>query len=145
MGEAMSAPTRVVYALEPGLDVEEFRSVLVDSGLGTIRPVGDEPRLRAMLSAANIIVTARAEEDGKPLLGVARGITDFSWVCYLSEVAVTKSAQGLGIGKGLLEETRRQLGPQVAVALISVPESIGFYERAGMTRMTDAFWYKRDK
>jgi GNAT superfamily N-acetyltransferase len=141
----MNKRPRIVYATEPELDVAEFRRVLVESGLGAMRPVDDEARLKAMLSAADIVVTARTEEPGRPLAGVARGVTDFAWVCYLSEVAVTKAAQGLGIGRGLLDETRRQLGPEVAVALISVPDAVGFYERAGMARMTDAFWHSREK
>ena len=72
-------------------------------------------------------------------------MTDFSWVCYLSELAVSASAQKLGIGKGLLDETRRQLGPQVAVALISMPDAVGFYERVGMARQPDAFWFSRER
>jgi GNAT superfamily N-acetyltransferase len=140
----MSGRSRIVYAQEPGLDVAEFRRVLVESGLGTIRPVDDEGRLKTMLSAADIIVTARKDEPDRPLVGVARGIADFAWVCYHSEVAVTKAAQGLGVGRGLLDETRRLLGPEVAIALISVPDAVGFYERAGMARMPDAFWFSRD-
>jgi ribosomal protein S18 acetylase RimI-like enzyme len=98
-----------------------------------------------MLSGANLVLTARLDVDGKPLIGVARGITDFSWVCYISELAVSGSAQGLGIGKGLLNEARRQLGPTVAISLISMPNAIGFYERIGMVRMTDAFWFNRKR
>ena len=49
---------RVVYAVEPALDAGEFRAVLVDSGLGSIRPIDDLPRLQAMLSAAQLVVTA---------------------------------------------------------------------------------------
>ena len=135
---------RVRYAREPTLDVTEFRCVLLESGLGAIRPVDDEPRLKAMLSAADLILTARLEQPGDPLVGVARCVTDFAWCCYLSELAVSASAQGLGIGKGLLDEARRQLGPSVSVILLSVPEAVGFYERAGMTRMPDAFWYRRE-
>jgi ribosomal protein S18 acetylase RimI-like enzyme len=78
------------------------------------------------------------------LVGVARCVTDFVWCCYLSELAVSASAQGLGIGKGLLEEARRQLGPAVSLILASVPEAVGFYDRAGMTRLSDAFWYRRE-
>ena len=37
----------------------------------------------------------------------------------------------------------RQLGPSVAIALISVPDAVGFYERIGMKRMQDAFWFGR--
>ena len=135
----------VLYAREPTLDVADFRRVLVESGLGAIRPVEDEPRLRKMLSAANLILTARLDQPDRPLVGVARCVTDFSWCCYLSELAVSASAQGLGIGKALLDEARRQLGPQVSLILLSVPGAVGFYERAGMARMPDAFWYRREK
>ncbi len=83
--------------------------MLVDSGLGSIRPVDDLPRLEAMLANADLIVTARRAGTGA-LVGVARGMTDFSWICYISEVAVSRDAQGLGIGKGLLDETCRPIG-----------------------------------
>jgi ribosomal protein S18 acetylase RimI-like enzyme len=134
----------ILYAREPTLDVAEFRRVLVESGLGAIRPVEDTDRLKAMLSASNLIVTARLDGPGSPLVGVARCVTDFAWCCYLSELAVSASAQRLGIGKGLLDEARRQLGPKVSLILASVPEAVRFYERAGMTRLPDTFWYRRD-
>ncbi|TIT90236.1 MAG: GNAT family N-acetyltransferase, partial [Mesorhizobium sp.] len=117
--------------------------VLVESGLGETRPVDDEARLKTMLGNANLVLTARLDSEGKPLVGVARGVTDFSWVCYISELAVSRSAQGLGIGKGLMDEARRQLGPAVAISLISMPNAVGFYERIGMRRMPDAFWFSR--
>lgn len=133
----------VRYAREPGLDVGAFRRVLDESGLGAIRPLDDALRLQQMLDQADLVVTARRSGDGD-LLGVARSITDFSWCCYLSELAVSKSAQGLGIGRGLLAETRRLVGPTVSVILGAVPQSVGFYEKIGMPRMPDAFWYRRE-
>ena len=139
----MTERPRIFYAQEPKLAVSEFRRVLVDSGLGTIRPVDDELRLQEMLSAADLILTARLDDADRTLAGVARCITDFSWCCYLSELAVSASAQGFGIGTGLLDEARRVLGSRVALILASVPEAAGFYERAGMARIEDAFWYKR--
>jgi ribosomal protein S18 acetylase RimI-like enzyme len=135
---------RIRYGREQDLDVAEFRRVLIDSGLGRIRPVDDEPRLQAMLTGANLIVTARLDRPGRPLVGVGRGVTDSVWCCYLSDLAVSPSAQGLGVGRGLLDEARRQLGPQVSLYLASVPEAVGFYKRAGMTRIADAFSYKRE-
>jgi ribosomal protein S18 acetylase RimI-like enzyme len=135
---------RIRYGREQDLDVAEFRRVLIHSGIGRIRPVDDEPRLQAMITGANLIVTARLEQPGRPLVGVGRGVTDSVWCCYLSDLAVSPSAQGLGVGKGLLDEARRQLGPQVSLYLASVPEAVGFYERAGMTRIADAFSYKRE-
>src|SRR5262245_28342322 len=135
----MSSTSRIVYAREPGLSVAEFRRVLVESGLGAIRPVDDESRLRQMISNANLIVTAR-DAPGSTLVGVARCFTDFSWSCYLSDLAVSASVQGAGIGKGLLDEARRQLGPRVSLILASVPDAVGFYERAGMAPLPNCFW-----
>ncbi|RWC15612.1 MAG: GNAT family N-acetyltransferase [Mesorhizobium sp.] len=141
----MADPSRVLYASEPRLDVAEFRRVLVDSGLGETRPIDDEARLKTMLDRANLVLTARLDRPDRQLVGVARGVTDFSWVCYISELAVSASAQGLGIGKGLMDEARRQLGPSVAISLISMPDAVGFYERIGMTRMADVFWFSRKR
>jgi ribosomal protein S18 acetylase RimI-like enzyme len=138
-------PPRVLYAREQALDVAEFRRVLAESGLGATRPIDDPPRLQAMLAGANLVVTARLDKPSRTLVGVARCITDFAWNCYLSELAVSATAQGLGIGKGLIDETRRQLGPQVSLILASVPDAIGFYERIGMPRLPDTFWFKRER
>ncbi|ESY87996.1 N-acetyltransferase GCN5 [Mesorhizobium sp. LNHC220B00] len=146
----MAENSHVLYAREPALGISEFRRVLVESGLGEVRPVDDEARLKAMLEGANLIVTARLDmahldKEATRLIGVARCLTDFSWVCYISDLAVSAKAQGLGIGKGLMDEVARQLGPSVAISLISMPDAVGFYERIGMKRIPDAFWISRKR
>ena len=140
----MASLTDVLYAREPSLDLDEFRRVLIESGLGASRPVADDGRLRSMLSGSNLILTARLDQPDRYLLGLARGITDFSWCCYVSELAVSGSAQRRGVGRGLLDEARRQLGPGVSLLLASMPEAVGFYELAGMARISDAFWFRRE-
>ena len=135
--------TSILYAREQNLDVGELRRVLIESGLGKIRPIEDIARLQALIDGANLIVTARLDTQERPLIGFARGVTDSSWCCYVADLAVCASAQGLGIGKGLLDESRRQLGPTVSLILVSVPEAVGFYERAGMTRVAETFMYRR--
>ena len=139
----MTNPPRILTARERDLDVAEFRRVLVESGLGATRPVDDAPRLKHMLAEANLVMTARLAVPGRPLVGLARGITDFTWVCYLSELAVTRSAQGLGAGRALLDAARAELGPRVALVLASMPDVVGFYEQVGMERLPDCFWYRR--
>lgn len=133
--------TNPVYAIETSLPVDEFRLLLITSGLGVRRPVDDLLRLAEMLKNANIVVTARI--DGL-LVGVARSITDFSFCCYLSDLAVSKDAQGKGIGAHLIEETRKIVGPKVSIILNSVPESVGFYESLKMSPLPDCFWYRRE-
>ena len=128
-----------VFAIEPDLTAEEFQRVLVDSTLAERRPAGDLPRLDRMLRGANLIVTARV--DGA-LEGNARSVTDYAYCCYLSDLAVSKTVQGHGIGRRLIEQTRRLCGPQVSVILLAAPNAVGFYEGIGMPRHPAAFLYK---
>lgn len=83
----------IIYALEPRLSAHEFRNVLVASTLGERRPVKDLARLERMLRNANIIVTARHEGQ---IVGVARALSDFSYCCYLSDLAVDAAYQRRG-------------------------------------------------
>lgn len=141
----MTDCSTVFYAREPTIETAAFRQILIESGLGAVRPVDDLPRLQAMIDAADLIVTARRDGPDGPLVGVVRGVTDFAWCCYLSEVAVSAEAQGLGIGKGLLDAARRELGPSVMLMLASVPDAAGFYRRAGMEPVPDVFVYRRER
>lgn len=134
--------TAVVCSREQSLTVEAFRRVLIESGLGATRPIDDEPRLRQMLAAAGLVMTARAP-DGH-LLGVARCLSDGAWVAYLAELAVSRRAQGRGVGQRLLRAVRDELGPKVTLVLASVPDAVAFYEKVGMPRMPDAFFYRRE-
>ncbi len=136
---------RVLYAREQDLSVEAFAQLLSETTLGPTRPLDDQPRLRQMLAGANLILTARLDRPDRRIVGIARGVTDFAWCCYIAELAVSASAQGLGIGKGLLDEARRQLGPTVTLTLVSVPEAVGFYQRAGMEPVPDTFKYQRER
>ena len=80
-----------------GKDIE--LSAMIDgyeaSTLGARRPVGDRDRMASMLSNANIVVTAWDED---LLVGISRALSDFSFVTYLSDLAVRASHQRSGIG-----------------------------------------------
>lgn len=119
----------IVYALEPDLDVEEFRAVLIASTLGERRPVDDRPRLEQMLREADVILTARV--DGR-LVGVARALTDFSFATYLSDLAVDVAEQGRGIGRELIQQTHRAAGRQTMLVLIAAPGARTYYPHIGM-------------
>jgi GNAT superfamily N-acetyltransferase len=134
--------TDPIYAIEPDLTSEEFRQILIDSTLAERRPANDPARLERMLRKANLIVTARI--DGA-LVGVARSVTDFAYACYLSDLAVSQSAQGKGIGNELIQQTRKICGPEVSVILLSAPKAVAFYEKIGMPRHPAAFMYRSER
>ena len=133
---------QVVYAVEAGLAAAEFEAVLRESGLGEERPMKDAARLEKMLREAGLIVTARL--DGR-LVGVARSVTDWSLCCYLSDLAVSRDAQGRGIGRALIERTRAEVGPEVSLLLAALPGAVTFYEGIGMPRLEHAFHYRRQR
>ncbi len=120
----------IIYALEKNIDPAEFIEVLVNSTLAERRPVEDEQRITSMCNNANLIVTARL--NGK-LIGVARAVTDFVYCTYLSDLAVDVEYQKMGVGKRLIEETKK-ITPQAKLILLSAPAAIDFYPKIGMTK-----------
>ena len=57
-----------------------------------------------MLANANLLIGAYC--DGR-LVGLARALTDFSYCCYLSDLAVAKEYQRHGIGRELVARVKR--------------------------------------
>ena len=110
----------ILYKVGERLSADEFTEVLRSSTLGERRPVDDHECIESMVKNANLIVTARSE--GK-LIGVARSMTDFSYVAYLSDLAVDESFQGQGIGRELIHLTKEKLGPRCTLILLSAPGS----------------------
>lgn len=94
-----------------------------------------------MLEQADLIVTAR-DSRGR-LVGIARSLTDWSYCCYISDLAVDRSLQGQGIGRELIARTRQYAGDGCVCVLVSAPESVGFYEAIGMPATDRAFVYPR--
>jgi GNAT superfamily N-acetyltransferase len=130
----------VVYAIEHGLAAEEFVGVLRRSGLAERRPVDDPWWIAKMLEHGNLVVTAR---DRAKLIGVARSLTDFSFCCYLSDLAVDRAYQEQGIGRRLIDETRRAVAPHSMVLLLAAPEAMSYYTHIGMPKIDNAFMYPR--
>lgn len=124
------------FALEPELSAEAFQAVLISSTLAERRPAQDLDRLGDMLRHADLIVTAR---DGGRLVGVARAITDFSYSCYLSDLAVDAQFQRRGIGRRLIEETHRAAGETTTLVLLAAPAAESYYPKIGM-KHTPSCW-----
>ncbi|MBM3620263.1 MAG: GNAT family N-acetyltransferase [Alphaproteobacteria bacterium] len=134
-------PRGITIAREEGrLGVQEFADVLRKSTIR--RPLDDVGRLTEMLRHANLVLTAR--DGGGALIGVARSLTDFAYCCYLSDLAVDTACQGRGVGKALLYETKRIIGPQAMLLLLSAPDPMTYYPRIGMDSVTNGFIIRRE-
>jgi predicted N-acetyltransferase YhbS len=131
----------IAYAVEPDLGADEFIDVLRRSTLAERRPVDDHPRIEKMLANADLIVTAR---DGNGVLvGVARAVTDFSYCCYLSDLAVDSAVQGQGIGKALMKRVRAEAGQEATFILLSAPGAMTYYPQAGLDQFENCFGLRR--
>ncbi|MGW0121028.1 GNAT family N-acetyltransferase [Streptomyces sp. NPDC003327] len=119
----------------PDLDLDEVLRVYRESGLGERRPVDETERMAAMVRNANLVVTARV--DGE-LVGIARSVSDFAYVTYLSDIAVVRAHQRSGIGRELIDATRKE-APQAKIVLLSAPAATAYYPHIGFTAH-DSAW-----
>lgn len=126
----------IIYGVEPELSAQEFRSILVASTLAERRPADDLYRLDAMLRNSDLIITAR---DAGLLVGVSRAITDFSYCCYLSDLAVSVAYQRQGIGKRLIDETRMAAGDSATLILVAAPAAESYYPKIGMKHLASCW------
>ena len=126
----------ITYKEEGNLSLEEFAGILERSTLARRRPATDPARLKTMLANADIILCAR---DGNKLVGISRAITDYSYCCYLSDLAVDVAYQRRGIGKELIKRTHEIAGDRTTLHLMSAPDSMTYYENIGMTPITNGW------
>lgn len=125
----------IIYQIEKSVSVEEFREVLVNSTLGERRPINNHETLSKMLEHGNLIVTAR--DNGK-LIGIARSLTDFNYCTYLSDLAVDKNYQKMGIGKELIKQTKFKT-PNAKLILLSAPKAVKYYPKIGMIKWEQCY------
>lgn len=126
---------RVDRMLGADLDLDEVLEVYRSSGLGERRPIADRERFAVMVRNANLIVTCHI--DGT-MVGIARSISDFSYVTYLSDIAVSRPHQRSGIGRALIEATQKE-APQAKIVLLSAPAATEYYPHIGFLRH-DSAW-----
>ncbi|MEU8654503.1 GNAT family N-acetyltransferase [Streptomyces sp. NPDC048737] len=118
------------------LDLDEVLGVYRASGLGERRPVGDRERFAAMVEHANLVLVARDDEG--TLLGIVRAVSDFSYVTYVSDIAVVRDRQRSGIGRALIDATRGE-APDAKLVLLSAPAAVDYYPHIGFTRHESAW------
>lgn len=131
----------IEYRVNAEFSAEHFIDLVRRSDLN--RSMVDDPaRIQRMLDHANLTVAAW---DGDKLVGIARSLTDFSYCCYLSDLAVDKEYQHAGIGKMLVTFTRIIAGEECTLLLLSAPAAMEYYPKVGFEKLENAFAIKRER
>ena len=116
------------YRHDTVISAEQAIDLYRRATLGERRPVNRPDIFEGMLKHADVTVTAWV---GDRLVGIARTLTDFTYVAYLADLAVDEACQHLGIGTRLIEETRARLKPECMVVLLAAPKANDFYPKVG--------------
>ncbi|KWU55613.1 GNAT family N-acetyltransferase [Priestia megaterium] len=124
----------ITYKTNVSIRAEQAAEVFVHSGIK--RPVQDLDRIQRMLDHASLTITAW---NGSELIGIARALTDFSYCCYLSDLAVVKDYQKQGIGTQLIKHVQSEIGEETALILLSAPSAMNYYPKAGFHHIDNGF------
>jgi GNAT superfamily N-acetyltransferase len=133
-------PFIIADAKVRAISAPQLGDVFARSGIR--RPTDDFPRLAKMIEHGNLLAGAWIDDR---LVGVARALTDFSYCCYLSDLAVDRAYQKIGIGRALIEYVRAQLTDQVAILLLAAPEAKDYYKPLGFEWAENAWRIPRQK
>ncbi len=137
-----TAGSAIRYSIDRRIDVPQFRDLLIRSTLGERRPIDDTECLEGMLQHTDILATAWI---GERLVGVSRSLTDWTYSCYLADLAVDVACQREGIGRYLIDLTQRQLGPHCKIILLAAPAASEYYPRIGFEHNPRAWLLERGR
>jgi predicted N-acetyltransferase YhbS len=130
------------YKTGNDLDLDALIDLYRASTLGERRPVDNRERMALMLRHANLVLTAW---DDELLVGISRALSDFSFVTYLSDLAVRQSHQRQGIGRELIRRTQTLGGREAKLVLLAAPAAEQYYPRIGFTRHPQAWMLGPDE
>jgi len=126
----------ITYHYGNDLHLDQVIELYHASTLGERRPVDVRKIMADMIHHANLVVTAWNND---LLVGIARTLTDFTYVAYLADLAVRTSHQKGGIGIELIRKTREKLGPRSMLVLLAAPNAEKYCPKIGFTKHESAW------
>jgi ribosomal protein S18 acetylase RimI-like enzyme len=130
---------KIAYRDSAVVSVDEAIGLYKRSTLGERRPVGRPDIFAAMLKNASLTITAWHDN---LLVGIARSLTDFAYVAYLADLAVDVAFQKQGIGKRMIDETKKRLKPECMIVLLAAPKANAYYPKLGFEHNPRAWMLK---
>ncbi|MBU3555659.1 GNAT family N-acetyltransferase [Polynucleobacter sp. UB-Piko-W3] len=128
------------YSSTAKISADQAIDLYIRSTLGERRPIHNHQAFENMYQHANLIISAW---DGDKLVGISRSLTDFSYVAYLSDLAVDVQYQKQGIGKQLIEKTKSDLEPECMLVLLAAPKAREYYGPLGFEQHPSAWTLKK--
>jgi ribosomal protein S18 acetylase RimI-like enzyme len=112
--------------ISPREAIELYASV----GWGTADCYTDDIIIRAFKNT-QICISARNNEG--QLLGFVRVLTDYAFNATIADIVVHPDFQKLGVGRALMEESKKQLG-STAIFLEAYPQNEEFFTKCGFKK-----------
>ncbi len=109
---------------------------------GITRPTQDVARIARMFANSNLVISAWSEGN---LVGVCRALTDYSYCCYLSDLAVDRDFQKHGIGRELIQRVQTAIGEEASLILLAAPEAMSYYPKVGFARIENGYIVRRTR
>ena len=123
------------------LSAVEYIEFLKRTDLGSQYPKERfEERIGRLVKNTSISLPAM---DGKKIVGIIFGLTDFAYWLYITDLGVDREYEGRGIGTMLMKKAHEAAGSEkdIAVYLIANDNAIPFYEKYGMKKARDVMEY----
>lgn len=128
---------------EERLSADAYIEFLARTDLGSQYPKERfRERIEKLVRNVSISLVAR---DGKQIVGVLFGLTDFAYWLYVTDLGVDRAYTGQGIGRELMKRAHTIAGGEkdIAVYLIANDNAIPFYEKLGMKHADDVMQYNK--
>lgn len=128
---------------EERLSADTYIEFLARTDLGSQYPKERfRERIEKLVRNVSISLVAR---DGKQIVGVLFGLTDFAYWLYVTDLGVDRAYTGQGIGRELMKRAHTIAGGEkdIAVYLIANDNAISFYEKLGMKHADDVMQYNK--
>ena len=128
----------IKYLKNVDLNLEDIILVFEKSSIN--RPIGNKKRIKSMFDNSNLVISAWDEDK---LVGLCRALTDFSYCCYLSDLAIDIDYQRQGIGRTMIDLVKKEISDEVALILLSAPSAMSFYPKVGFGKIENGFIINR--
>lgn len=132
-----------IYIQEERITAGEYIEFLSRTDLGSQYPLERfSERIEKLVNSVQVSLTAR---DGKQLVGVCFGITDFAYWLFVTDLGIDRNYMKQGIGTKMLRMAHQVAGGEKDIVMFTCAneDAIPFYKKIGMVFSKDVMELNR--